>query len=252
MQKDTAFVPFTEDEYAAKRGISIQGIRDLTEDTPLTNLIHLIGHQLFGWPMYLLFAVSTGNNSAPGNLRHGHFTASHFDPFSALFTSAQRIYVVLSDVGLAFMGWALLHMTSKLGIAKVMLLYFMPYLWVNSWIVGITYLHHTHPSVPHYADRNWTYMKGALCTVDRSLGFIGRHFFHEIVDYHVIHHLFPSIPFYRAEEASIAIRPLLGLRYREDKKASFLFSLFQTFRTCKYVSDDEGNDVYNWQQKSGM
>lgn len=134
MGKDTAFVPFTEDEYAAKCDISVQGVRQLSEDTPLINLVSLIGHQLFGWPMYLFFAVSTGNNSTPGDRRHSHFTVSHFDPYSALFTSAQRIYVVLSDLGLVIVGWALLHMSSKIGIGNAILLYFTPYLWVNSWI----------------------------------------------------------------------------------------------------------------------
>lgn len=113
----------------------------------------------------------------------------------------------------------------------------MCYLLTKFRIVAITYLHHTHPSVPHYAGQNWTFMKGALGTVDRSLGFVGRHFFHEIIDYHVIHHMFPKIPFYRAEEATMAIRPLLGPSYRDDKKESFIFSLFRTFQRCKYVSD---------------
>ena len=68
--------------------------------------------------------------------------------------------------------------------------------------VAITYLHHTHPTVAHYASATWSFKKGALGTVDRSFGPIGRHFFHDIIDHHVIHHLFPKIPFYRAEEAT--------------------------------------------------
>ena len=74
-------------------------------------------------------------------------------------------------------------------------------------------------------------MKGVLGTVDRSIGFIGRHFFHEIIDYHVIHHLFPKIPFYKAEEATMAIKPLLGPSYREEKKENFIF--------CKLGQENE-------------
>ncbi|KAJ5775721.1 fatty acid desaturase [Penicillium nucicola] len=252
MEKDTAFVPFTEGEYAAKRGVSIERVRELTEDAPLVNLVYLVGHQLFGWPMCLFFAVSTGNNSTPGDRKNGHFTASHFDPYSALFTSAQRISVAWSDLGVGLVGWALLRMSSEIGLGNTILLYFIPYLWVNSWIVAITYLHHTHPSIPHYAGQNWTFLKGALGTVDRSFGFIGRHFFHEIIDYHVIHHMFPKIPFYKAEEATIAIRPLLGPSYQENKKESFVLSLFKTFQKCKYVSDgavspdEKGSGVFYW------
>jgi omega-6 fatty acid desaturase (delta-12 desaturase) len=57
--------------------------------------------------------------------------------------------------------------------------------------VAITYLHHTHPEAPHYEDGAWTYQKGAMSTVDREFGFIGRHIFHGIIEYHVVHHIFP-------------------------------------------------------------
>jgi len=57
--------------------------------------------------------------------------------------------------------------------------------------VAITYLHHTHPDAAHYDEHNWTYQKGAMSTVDREFGFIGRHIFHGIIEYHVVHHIFP-------------------------------------------------------------
>lgn len=103
--------------------------------------------------------------------------------------------------------------------------------------MAITYLHHTHPSVPHYTERAWTFTDGALATVDRTFGIIGRHFFHDIIDYHVVHHLFPRIPFYKAEEATNAVRPILGGQYRETKSQWFLWSLVDTFRRCNFVSD---------------
>lgn len=116
--------------------------------------------------------------------------------------------------------------------------------------VAIRYLHHTHPTVAHYASATWSFKKGALGTVDRSFGPIGRHFFHDIIDHHVIHHLFPKIPFYRAEEATAAIKPLLGEAYIELKEENFLFSLWSTFRDCRYVTDavesDERSGVFQW------
>lgn len=59
--------------------------------------------------------------------------------------------------------------------------------------VAITYLHHTHPEVHHFDADSWTFVKGALATVDRDFGFVGRHLFHGIIDTHVVHHLFPSV-----------------------------------------------------------
>lgn len=116
--------------------------------------------------------------------------------------------------------------------------------------VAITYLHHTDLIIPHYAATTWSFKKGALGTIDRSFGFIGRHFFHDIIDHHVVHHFFPKIPFYRAEEATAAIKPLLGPAYVERKDHNFLSSLWTTFRECRFVSDSVSADVrsgiYKW------
>ncbi len=48
----------------------------------------------------------------------------------------------------------------------------MPYLIVNNWLVMITFLQHTHPSLPHYHSYEWDWLRGALSTVDRSYGFL--------------------------------------------------------------------------------
>lgn len=63
----------------------------------------------------------------------------------------------------------------------------------NYQSVAITYLHHTHLDVPHFDAESWTFVKGALATVDREFGFVGRHLFHGIIEYHVIHHLFAYV-----------------------------------------------------------
>ncbi|KAM0005164.1 hypothetical protein Hdeb2414_s0024g00652301 [Helianthus debilis subsp. tardiflorus] len=60
---------------------------------------------------------------------------------------------------------------------------------INTFIVTITYLHHSHPSLPHYDDSEWNWMKGAFATVDRDYGVLNK-VFHNITDTHVVHHLF--------------------------------------------------------------
>ena len=77
--------------------------------------------------------------------------------------------------------------------------YIIPYLIVNNWLVMITLLQHTHPKLPHYNDKEWDWLRGALATVDRSYGFLD-YFFHHIADTHVAHHLFSTMPHYHAEE----------------------------------------------------
>ena len=88
------------------------------------------------------------------------------------------------------MGYILYLWSRQVGLEMVALLYFQPYVWLNHWIVAITYLHHTHPDLPKFEEGNWTFLKGATATVDREFGLIGKHIFHGIIEFHVIHHLF--------------------------------------------------------------
>lgn len=51
----------------------------------------------------------------------------------------------------------------------------------NHWIVMLTFLHHTDPTLPHYRNKEWTWLRGAIATVDRPLlGFLGRFFLHNV------------------------------------------------------------------------
>ncbi|KAG2412923.1 hypothetical protein HFD88_010481 [Aspergillus terreus] len=236
MEKDTVFVPWTDDQLAQKKNVRLEQLKHLAEETPIVSFVQLVAHQLFGWQLYLLVNVTAGAKSCPDGSAEV-WPASHFNPFSRLFTSSQWIYIALSDLGLAIMGAVLYYAATQIGAWNVVLLYVVPYFWVHHWLIAITYLQHTHPAVPHYTAETWTYTKGALATIDRTTGFIGRHFFHEIIDYHVVHHLFSRIPFYKAERATKAIQPLLGENYHEQKDESFLYSLMMTFRKCIYVSD---------------
>lgn len=82
------------------------------------------------------------------------------------------------------------------GIANVVKYYGIPWLFVNHWIAMITFLHHTDPTLPHYRGSAWSYTRGAVATLDRDfLGYAGRFFFHDVSHYHIIHHLFPKMPF---------------------------------------------------------
>ena len=76
--------------------------------------------------------------------------------------------------------------------------YIVPYLIVNMWLVMITLLQHTHPALPHYSDKEWEWLRGALSTVDRSYGPLDV-VFHHIADTHVCHHLFSTMPHYHAQ-----------------------------------------------------
>ncbi|CRK18105.1 hypothetical protein BN1708_012236 [Verticillium longisporum] len=166
-----------------------------------------------------------------------YFRVSHFEPTSAVFRSSEVLYVAITDIGLALMFTALYYATQALDLSTVLFLYAVPYFWVHHWLVAITYLHHNHPDVPHFNEEGWTFVKGALATVDREFGFIGKHLFHGIIEKHVVHHLFPRIPFYKADEATEAMKPLLGDLYIRDDR-SFLGQLWSVFGTLHYVEND--------------
>ena len=60
----------------------------------------------------------------------------------------------------------------------------------------LTFLHHSDPALPHYRGKAWSFVRGAVATVDRPLlGWMGRFFLHNVSHDHVAHHLFSNIPF---------------------------------------------------------
>ncbi|KAK3301673.1 fatty acid desaturase-domain-containing protein [Chaetomium strumarium] len=235
MEKDMAFVPHTKADREKRRLADLYLDRELFEDVPVVQLAKLLLHQLAGWQMYLLFNVSAGRDSQQREA--SWWRVSHFEPTSAVFRPSEAVYIALSDLGLAIVGGLLYLASTVVGWKMVFLVYGVPYFWVHHWLIAITYLHHTHPEVHHFEADSWTFVKGALATVDRDFGFVGKHIFHGIIDTHVVHHLFPRIPFYKAEEATEAIKPLLGDLYHRDDR-SFIGQLWSTFTQCKYVESD--------------
>ncbi|KAF2793394.1 delta-12 fatty acid desaturas-like protein [Melanomma pulvis-pyrius CBS 109.77] len=237
LDKDHNYVPPTRTAYIASLIFSAQRLEELTEDSPFVILIRIMLQQLLGFPWYLLTNITAAQGSLHQKQSDSFLGNSHFLPTSTLFRPEEASLVIMSDLGTAAMAFVLWYCSSTLGL-PVMLLYVQPWLWVNHWIVAITYLHHTHPNLPKYDNEVWTFLRGATPTMDRNFGWTGRYFFHNIIDYHVIHHLFPRIPFYHAEEATEAIIPLLGKYYHCDRSSSFLFGIWIAFTKCQWVEPD--------------
>jgi omega-6 fatty acid desaturase (delta-12 desaturase) len=118
-----------------------------------------------------------------------------------------------------------------------MSIYGVPLIFVNGFLVTITYLQHTHPSLPHYDSTEWEWLRGALVTVDRDYGILNK-VFHNIADTHVAHHLVATIPHYHAMEATIAIKQILGEYYQFDS-TPFYKALWREAGECLYVEPDE-------------
>ena len=107
----------------------------------------------------------------------------------------------------------------------------------------ITYLQHTDPTLPHYESATWTFTRGAAATIDREFGWIGRYFMHGIVETHVVHHYFSGMPWYNADEATEAIKPILGRHYRSDAHTGmfgFIRAIWTAAVYCQWVEPTEG------------
>ncbi|KAH6896025.1 fatty acid desaturase-domain-containing protein [Thelonectria olida] len=253
MERDMVFVPRTREAQANRLGKFVHEMSELTEETPIFNLIMLIGQQLIGWPNYLLTNV-TGHNyherqrEGRGKGKRNGFGGgvNHFDPRSPLYENRDAKLIVLSDIGIMITATALFFLTKKFGFTNMLVWYFLPYLWVNHWLVAITFLQHTDPTLPHYTGDEWNFVRGAAATIDREMGFIGRHLLHGIIETHVLHHYVSSIPFYNADEATEAIKPVMGKHYRADVKdgpIGFIKAMYNSARMCQWVEpvqDAEG------------
>ncbi|XP_049851022.1 uncharacterized protein LOC126324549 [Schistocerca gregaria] len=194
-------------------------------------------HLVLGWPAYLLFNA-TGNEEREG-------WVNHFWPWSSLYTSKQRNYVVINDIAITawilFLWWC----GQQIGFVPVLLLYFLPYFVTNAWVVLVTKLQHSSANIPHYSSGAFTWIKGQLCTVDRSYGWLIDSWIHHINDTHIAHHLHPKIPHYNAKLATQALKKKLGPYYQFNDKNLFV-QLFESFRDCLYVQEDQPNTGVWW------
>ncbi|KAI0466936.1 fatty acid desaturase-domain-containing protein [Xylaria cf. heliscus] len=250
MERDMVFIPKTREERASRLGRLAHELSELGEETPIVTLIMLLGQQLIGWPNYLLTNV-TGHNhherqsEGRGRGKHnGLFGGvNHFNPSSPLYEAKDAKLIVLSDLGLAITISALVYLGNNFGWSNLLVWYFIPYFWVNHWLVAITFLQHTDPSLPHYTGESWNYVRGAAATIDREFGFIGRQLLHGIIETHVLHHYVSTIPFYNADEASEAIKKVMGRHYRADTRGGslgFLKAMWRSARMCHWVEPSEG------------
>lgn len=210
-------------------------VSELLEDAPLAVFINLLFQQLVGWPMYLI-------RNASGQKYYPKGT-NHFNPSSVIFDTRHFSQIIASDLGIGLVLGALYYWGKQRGFTEVVYYYVIPYLWVNNWLVSITFLQHTDPVLPHYREGMWNFQRGALCTIDRVfLGPIGGHILHGICETHVAHHVSSKIPHYNAWKATDALKEYLGPHYHFSND-NFIVALYKSYRDCVFV-EDKGDIVF--------
>jgi omega-6 fatty acid desaturase (delta-12 desaturase) len=171
-----------------------------------------------GWWAYLI------NNDTGARQNKGQ---SHFNPHAkALFKPKDRNYVRASNVGMFLTFAALALAVKNCGFFAVAMAYWVPQIGANFYLAAITFMQHTHPDVPHFEDEDWTWLRGAISTIDRSMGPFADYKTHYIVSSHVAHHIFSEMPYYGALEATPYIKKHLGQYYKSALPKPMLGSEF--------------------------
>ena len=227
MARDEVFVPNHEEE---------------ASDNPIlwsapVRLFYIVMTLTVGWPLYLLFNTT-------GHFYKGAAWVNHFWPYSPIFSKRERFFVFVSDLGLVAAFYLMYLAANEWGAENVFKYYFVPYLVTNHWLVLITLLQHTDPVLPHYTNTEWDWLRGALATVDRDWGILNI-VLHHIHDTHVLHHIFHTIPHYHAEEASEAIKPIIGNYYRRFNDGPYP-AIWKAFRTCAFVREEKKGSGILW------
>jgi len=198
-----------------------------------------------GWPGYLAANLSGNKSYSPDTW------VSHFSPSSPIFTTGSdnkdahnARLIMISDIALVIVVAALVKLCMVYSFMTVLYVYFIPYLYTNLNLVLITYLQHTDISLPHYTNPEWDWLRGALATMDRDYGILN-YFHHHIADTHITHHIFSNLPHYHAEEATEALKPILGDYYKMDR-TPIAKALWKSYKECDYLKPDSQQPGVWW------
>ncbi len=192
-----------------------------------------------GWPLYLV----SGITGSPVRGATNHFWP--WAPFSSsLFPKRLASKVFWSSIGVVTTLVLLVLWAFAAGsLAPVLAFYVGPYLVVNAWLVTYTWLQHTNEDVPHYDTDEWSFVKGAFCSVDRPYGRVINFLHHNIGSTHVVHHLNSSIPHYHADTATKAVREAFPALYRFDS-TPVIVALWRAGASCVAVT--KSNDGWSY------
>lgn len=225
--------------HVPKRNDTARGVRTLAARGKMGANTHgvftVVARLGFGWPLYILFGLTGGAERGVTN----HFWPAR--PFSqALFPDRWKRKVLWSSVGVLVTLTVLIWWAVDGSAMQMLALYVGPYVVVNGWLVTYTWLQHTDADVPHYDDDEWSFIRGAFCSVDRPYGPIADFLHHRIGTTHVAHHIDAKIPHYNAQLATVAVREAFPHLYRYNP-TPIRRALWSVAKNCHVVGQtDDG------------
>ena len=174
---------------------------------------------------------------------YGPRPVSHFNPWHPMLRR-HAVNCILSILMVLVWGAVLWQYTLMAGFVKFFVHYLAPELIFASYTVIITFLHHTEEEIPWYEDSLWEYVRGQLSSVDRHYGWC--HSILHNISTHQIHHLFPKVPHYHLEEATLIFRqkfPQL-VQMRDDAVLPAFLRMFRKYMQQCVVPDCTKIHVY--------
>ena len=244
-------VPFTKRELPSDSVVIIKKIKKLLGPCyhTLNTIINIFFRVLLGWPFYLMFNLSSGrvdrdNFPKKFETMYDYIKYSHFNPYATIFPRGIETKIIVNNLCILLQLSGLYYVNSIYGYGTCFIWYWCPLLITNGWLVLYTILQHTDSNVPHYGTDTFTWLKGALSTIDRPYPWIIDEMHHYIGSTHVLHHLNYRIPFYWAKEATEDIKKVLGKEYYNYDNTNFLIALYKAVNECIYVDDIEGVQYY--------
>lgn len=178
-------------------------------------------HLIVGWPAYLLIGATGGPARGMTNHYYANPLTTPDQPKKELFPGNWKEKVYKSDIGIAAVLGIVAAWTACNGVGQMMALYGGPLIVVNAWLVAYTWLQHTDVDVPHFGEDDHNFVRGALHTIDRpydkldpwgAIDFLH----HKIGTTHVAHHFDSTIPHYKAQAATDAIKEKFPELYLYD------------------------------------
>ena len=188
-------------------------------------------YPFFGWFLYLI-GILDGGHWIPigGRLWHG----------ASLYLRGMSL---ISSLFVAIWFICVLHWTNY-NMSSFFIYDGGPWFKFAWWLFTITYLQ-------HHDDTTWTFLGGALQTIDRTYGFGLDSWMLHITDCHIIHHIFfTKIPHYHLKDATTSLYSYLDLKsipYKRKVTTRFYYDVFDLVKRFKphYYGSHSPTCMYN-------
>ncbi len=215
---DWIWRPLTPAEYAAKS--PLQRLVYRLERSPYTCALHYLLR--VWWAGMVRFKPDP-------NLRERH-----------MFTVGKLVTLVF------FLGYSALAFHYAGGVLGVVTAVLLPFLVFNYFIALFVFLHHTHPDIPFFDQRNeWSNAIGQVyCSTIVRCSALSEILIHNIM-IHIPHHVDNRIPFYHLKQAYVDLKREYGQYIHEYR---FRFStVFSIFKRCQ-LYDYENKMWYTFRE----